>query len=203
MGDNYILIAEDDRLSAALFSAELQQAGYQVKLAHSGREAFQEIQVHRPDLAIVDMGLPDISGLELLRRLVDERLPFFVLSANDEQSTVTEAIGLGALGYIVKPIELPQLQPLVQAALARAEEMVAIRDENRKLADAIENARIISTAVGLLMERYRLKHAAASKALRLLARSGRRKIGEVAREIVAASETTNLPKDILEKASSV
>ena len=86
---------------------------------------------------------------------MDERLPFFVLSADDEQSTVTEAIGLGALGYIVKPIELPQLQPLVKAALARAEEMVTMRGENRKLADAIENARVISTAVGLLMERHR------------------------------------------------
>lgn len=199
MGADYILIAEDDRLSAALFSAELQEAGYQVKLAHSGQEALHEIQARRPDLAIIDIGLPDFSGLELLRRLVDERLPFFVLSADDEQSTVTEAIGLGALGYIVKPIELPQLQPLVKAALARAEEMVTMRGENRKLADAIENARVISTAVGLLMERHRLKHDAASKALRLLARSERRKIGDVAREILDASETTNLPGDILEK----
>ena len=199
---DYILIAEDDRLSANAFSEGLSVAGFSVKIAYSGGEALQTMKCGKPRLAIVDIRLPDMSGLDLVRGFTNESPPFFVVSAVRVEETIAEAIGLGALGYFVKPIEVAQLLPLVRAALARAAELTSMRIENQKLSEAIDNARSISTAIGILMERYRLEKTVAATALRFLARSQRRKMHAVAHDLVDASDVINLPREILRQASS-
>jgi two-component system, response regulator PdtaR len=202
VNSDYILIAEDDRLSANLFSEGLAGAGFPVKIAYSGDEAMQTIKSSLPRLAIVDINLPDMSGLELVRQLTVEPPPFFVLSAVRVEETIAEAIDLGALGYVVKPIEIAQLLPLVRAALARGAELTNMRIENRKLSEAINNARSISTAIGIIMERYRLKQNVAASALRFMARSQQRKMHAVGHDIVEASFSMNLPHDVLRRAGS-
>ena len=202
MNSDYILIAEDDRLSANVFSEGLSAAGFPVKVAYSGGAAMQAIKTDRPRLAIVDIRLPDMSGLDLVRHFTDVPPPFFVLSAVRLEETIAEAIGLGALGYFVKPIEVTQLLPLVRAALARADELTNMRIEIQKLTEAIEHARLISTAIGILMERYRLEQTAAATALRFLERSQRRKMHTVAHDIVDASLVINLPREILRQIGS-
>ena len=198
---DYILLAEDDRLIANVFSEGLSGAGFPVKVAHSGNEAMQTMKCGSPRLAIVDIRLPDMSGLDLVRRFAKGSPPFFVISGVRAEETINEAIGLGALGYFVKPIEVAQLLPLVRAVLARAGELTRMRNENRKLSEAIDHARSISTAIGILMERYRLEQTVAATALRFLARSQRRKMHTVAHDIVEASLVINLPREILRQAS--
>ncbi len=199
---DYILIAEDDRLSAYIFSEGLSVGGYPVKLAFSGREAVEAVKLCRPRLAIIDIGLPDMSGLDLVRQFPGEPPPFFVLSADRMEETIAEAVSLGALGYFVKPIEVSQLLPLVRSALARSTDLASMRTENQKLSDAIDSSRAISTAIGIIMERYRLRQNAAADALRFLARSQRRKMHAVAGEIVEASDALNIPREILRRVGS-
>ena len=187
-----ILIAEDDRASRHLLATCLKRGGYEILEAVSGDEAVQLALEHQPDLAILDIMLPGLKGTEvaaMIRRETD--VPFMFLSALDESQVVQKAIDEGALGYLVKPLNVPQLIPTVQAALARAEDLARLRTAERNLSTALSIGRETSIAVGILMERHKLSQAAAFELLRVEARSQRRRVADLAEMIVGATETLN------------
>ena len=105
---------------------------------------------------------------------------------------VLQAAQHGALGYVVKPVDIPQLVPAIEAALARAADLRELRETGGQLQTALNESREVSMAVGLLMERRRLDRRQAFDALRTTARTQRRKIGEVAQELLAAAELLNI-----------
>ena len=195
MPDTYdltILIAEDDPASRSLLSICLKQAGFKTIETASGDEAVRLAIEHRPDLAILDIMMPGMRGTEAAAAIRGETdVPFLFLSALDEVDVVQKAVEEGALGYLVKPLNLPQLVPSIQAALGRAEELRRLRAAETNLATALAVGRETSVAVGILMERHRLTQEAAFDALRTEARSQRRKVAEVAERIVTAVETLN------------
>lgn len=187
-----ILIAEDDRASRHLLATCLKRGGYQVLEAVSGTEAVELALQNQPDLAILDIMLPGLNGTEVaatIRRETD--VPFMFLSALDESQVVQKAIDEGALGYLVKPLNVPQLIPTVQAALARAQDLFRLRTAERNLSTALSIGRETSIAVGILMERHRLSQAGAFELLRVEARSQRRRVSDLAEMIVGATETLN------------
>ena len=97
----------------------------------------------------------------------------------------------GAVGYLVKPIELNQLLPTVIAGLARGDEIRGLRDNEERLGQALQNGRETGMAVGVLMERYRCDRETAFRALRDQARSSQRKLNDVARELLDSAELLN------------
>ncbi|MCB1891362.1 MAG: ANTAR domain-containing protein, partial [Rhodocyclaceae bacterium] len=107
---------------------------------------------------------------------------------------VREAIAHGALGYLVKPVDIHQLIPAIEAAVARAADLWGLRNTERQLQTALNENREVSMAVGLLVERRRISRQQAFDALRATARTQRRKIGEVAEEILSAAELLNVGK---------
>lgn len=187
-----ILIAEDDRASRQLLSTCLKRAGYEVIECETGPDAVRLAVEHQPGLVILDIMLPGMNGNEAaaaIRRETD--VPFMFLSALDEAQVVRQAIEGGALGYLVKPLNIPQLIPTVQAALARSQDLSKLRTAERNLSTALSIGRETSTAVGILMERHKLTQAAAFELLRAEARSQRRRVADLAEMIVGAVETLN------------
>lgn len=187
-----ILIAEDDRASRHLLATCLKRGGYNIIETDTGDEAVRLAIESQPDLAILDIMMPGLNGTEAaaaIRRETD--VPFMFLSALDESDVVQKAVDEGALGYLVKPLNVPQLIPTVQAALARAQDLNRLRTAERNLATALSIGRETSVAVGILMERHRLTEAAAFEFLRLEARSQRRRVADLAEMIVGATETLN------------
>lgn len=190
-----LLLADDDRLILATLGRGLRDVGFDVIEAVSGEEAVHLAKEKSPALAILDVRMPGLSGIETAQRLRRETtVPFIFLSAYGDTDVVKQAAVEGALGYLLKPIDVPQMVPLIEAALARAAEIRALRENEAHLNTALAAGRETSVAVGLLMERKRLTLADAFETLRSYARSQRRKVQDVAGEMVRAAELLNSPK---------
>ncbi|MCZ8292141.1 MAG: response regulator [Hylemonella sp.] len=182
----HLLLVDDDRLVLTTLNVGLQRAGYRVSLAESAEEA--EVLLAgglRPDLAIVDIRMSGQDGLYLARRLRElDHIPFVMLSAYSEEHMIGQASQLGALGYLVKPLDTSQLLPAIEAALARANELQGLRETRTQLQAALDAERDISVAVGITMTQRHLARQDAFELLRKLARTQRRKLAELAAEII-------------------
>lgn len=189
-----LMLVDDDRLVLMTLARGLSDQGYKVHTAESvdDAEALLSSGV-RPDLAIIDVNMPGRNGLDLAERLLAlDHIPFIFLSAYNDQPFVERASEYGALGYLIKPIDSPQLVPSIEAALARAGELRKLKDIGRSLQSALDNERQISAAIGITMMHHRLSHRNAFELLRTAARSQHRKLAEVAASVVAAAETLHL-----------
>lgn len=187
MNDRYrILIVEDDPLVLAALAAGLEMSGYHVTTAISGENALALFNEAKPNLLIMDICLPGISGIETVKKLREQSdLPVIFLTALSQDETTHEAIKAGAHVYAVKPVALNQLVPMIKSALARAADLDALRESKENLATALRQSREISVAIGILMERYGLSAEDAFERLRERARTGRRKITALAENVIA------------------
>jgi len=188
-----LLLVEDDRLVLAMLANGLSAAGYVVLTAESVNEAEDLLSGGpRPDLAIVDVLMPVRNGLELTPRLRElDHIPFVLLTACSDASVVEQATRAGALAYLVKPVDLPKLLPAIEAALACASEISELRDVRRQLQMALDSDRETNVAIGVTMVQRGIDRAASFDFLRRTARSQRRKLLDLAKEVVAAQESLN------------
>ncbi len=187
-----VLLVDDDRLVLATLGSGLEQAGYAVQVCASPEESKRILNIESPDIVVLDVRMPGASGIDLARDLHDTfDIPFIFLTAYSESEVVMQAARYGALGYVVKPVGISQLVPAIEAALARADDLRKLRETGSQLQTALNENREVSMAVGLLMERRRLGRKQAFDLLRSTARSQRRKIGEVAQEMIDAAELLN------------
>lgn len=188
-----ILLVDDDRVILATLSQGLQQAGYDILQAISAAEALKVIETHQPDLAVLDVRMPNMSGIELARHLSDHTpIPFMFLSACSNVELARQAAQYGAVGFLVKPIDTTQIIPALEAALARADEIKTLRRNEADLANALAAGREVSIAVGVLIERHKMSRESAFENLRLYARTHQRKLSEVALELIEAAEVLNV-----------
>lgn len=186
----HLLLVDDDRLILSSLASGLRRVGYQVTTADSqdDAEAFLAGGV-RPDLAILDVHMPHGDGLQLAQRLREfEQIPFIMLSAYSDAPTVDKATAHGALGYLVKPLDVHQMVPSIEAALVRAGELRSLKTTGEQLQNALDTERVVSVAVGITMVQYRLGRDAAFKLLRDSARSQRRKLADVASDLIRSIE---------------
>lgn len=189
-----LLIVEDDRLVLAMVASGLTDAGYSVTSVESAEDAEAWLASGaRPDLAILDVRMPGQGGLCLAQRLRElDHIPFMMLSAYSDPQTIEQATRCGALGYAVKPLDISQLLPAIEAALARANELQNLRTTRRQLQEALDAERDINLAVGITMMQHHLKRSAAFDLLRTSARNRRCKLADLAVEIIQACETLHL-----------
>lgn len=184
-GSKSLLFVDDDRLILGTLGEGMRDAGYAVVLADSGKAALACAATTAFDLAIVDVRMPVMSGIELAARLRDQHgVPSMFLSAFDDQGTVDMAIQEGGLGYVVKLVTVAKLIPAVEAALARAHDLKTLTDHTANLKKALSANRITSVAIGILMAELGLAEAEAFDHLRSLARNRRQKLEAVAEEVV-------------------
>ena len=184
----HILIVDDDRLVLSGLAAGLEMFGYIVAKASSGEEALAMLDSVKPDLIVMDACLPGISGIETAKQIQQQSgIPVIFLSAYDDPQTVRDAIALGGLSYLVKPITVKQLVPAIESALARASDISKLKEQEENLAAALKQSREISIAIGMLMERHDASAEDAFEMLRAHARKTRRKVSDVAQDFLAGS----------------
>ena len=126
-----ILVVEDDSSVRSLITTTLKAHGYKFLTAANGEMAVMMASSHNPDIMLLDLGLPDIDGVEVIRRIREwSNLPIIVLSARSEDSDKIEALDQGADDYLTKPFSYAELLGRVKALLrryAKAVEFAGIR----------------------------------------------------------------------------
>lgn len=188
-----LMVVDDDRLVLATLVAGLKQAGFDVIEADNGDDAILLARKHKPRLAILDMRMQGKSGMDVARYLAaNTDTGFMFLSAFGDSDIVEEATRMGALGYLVKPLDVRQIVPAVRAALSRASEM----SQSPAAASSVERSpaapgRDECVAIGILMERLRIDYDRALAALRLQADAERRDLAEFASSMVEAANRLN------------
>lgn len=187
-----ILLVDDDRLVLATLKQGLSKMGYTVTTCDNGQDALELYNNDPPDLVVLDIRMPGMGGLETARAMLESAYrPILMLSAHDDQTIVKEAVTIGVAGYLVKPIEANQMAPSIEAALARFAEVNALLKNREHLHEGLEKNRVISMAVGVVMERGGLSPDMAFENLRQLARTRRRSLRDIAQELVDAVVTVN------------
>jgi two-component system OmpR family response regulator len=121
-----ILVVEDDAVLAAALTRALTQTAYAVDLVENGEDANRALDAVAYDLIVLDLALPKLDGLAVLRRLRDRRLraPVLVLSARDSLDDRVKGLDLGADDYMTKPFDLPEFEARVRALLRRGQHQV-------------------------------------------------------------------------------
>lgn len=192
-----LLLVEDDRLIISTLTSGLARVGYQVSSAESVDEAEAWLENNeRPDLVILDVRMPGRNGLELTKRLKElHHIPFILLTAHSEQDIIKQATKSGAMGYMVKPVDITQLIPAIETALSRAHEFQDLRGEKQQLQTALDADRSISVAVGIIMDQRGIGRIDAMELLRKTARSQHLKLVDLALRIVSSREILNLESD--------
>ncbi|MBI3773026.1 MAG: response regulator [Gammaproteobacteria bacterium] len=194
-----VLIVDDDRLILATLAAGLRHAGYEVFEASSGEQALEQFSGIAPDLMVLDVRMGELSGLDVAERLQESQIPILFLTAYGDDKIVQNAIKYGAIGYLVKPIDVPQLIPVIETSLARAIELREQRAMEEHLRTALDQKRETSVAIGILMERHGMDSHQAFELMRQRARSQRRKMIEVAEEIVQAGHVLSCEGELTQK----
>jgi len=157
--------------------------------AHDGEEAISLARELQPDLAIMDVKMPKLDGIEAARRIINERpIPIVMLTAYGQEELVARAAEAGVFGYLVKPFRESDLLPAIHTARARHEELAALREEAESLAEALAARKAIERAKGLLMEKEGLSEADAFARLRKASQVSGRPLKVVADAVVATFE---------------
>lgn len=183
-----VMVVDDDRLVLATLVAGLKQAGLEVIETDNGDDAILLARKHKPKLAILDMRMQGKSGMDVARYLAaNTDTGFMFLSAFGDSDIVDEAMKMGALGYLVKPVDVRQIVPAVRAALSRSGDEKAAQP----IKPSSEGARDELVAIGILMERLRLDDARALEALRAQAKAEGKQVAELATNMVEAANRLN------------
>ncbi len=119
-GNQRILVVDDEPQLTRVLRRSLMAKGYDVRVAGDGEFALQTFHDWPPDLVITDLAMPNISGLELCRRLrATSDVPIIVLSVRGEEQTKVQALDAGADDYVTKPFGMDELSARIRAALRR------------------------------------------------------------------------------------
>lgn len=185
-----ILLVDDDRLILGAIGKGLKLAGYDVYIASSGVEALQQAITNPPDLAILDICIPDLSGIELAQHLLlqDKCLPVVFLTAYSDDETMQEAFNTGYVTYLVKPCSLQQLILTVESVLEKTKEIAELKEQKKHLDKALSQSRDIAIAVGMIMNEFKLEQNQAFEKLRKTARASRKKVALLAAELIQQAE---------------
>ena len=181
-----ILVVDDDRLVLATLAHGLTQAGYDVIDADNGDDAILLAREHRPDLALLDIRMQGKSGFDVAAYLREyTQIPFMFLSAFADEETARQVEALGAVAYLVKPLDIQQILPVVAQAFGAIGDRPAVPAP--RAPDALPTPEVLM-AIGVLMHRHSLIRAAAYERLMRLAQAERMSIESQAERVLEAVE---------------
>ena len=134
-----ILLVEDDQLLADALCRALVQSAHAVDVATTGEQADNALALQSYDLVILDIGLPGLSGLDVLRRLRNRKsqVPVLMLTALDTLADRVRGLDLGADDYLAKPFDLPELEARVRALLRRGTQSTLFLQHGRLRLDTV------------------------------------------------------------------
>src|SRR3954470_5771162 len=153
--------------------------------ARDGEEAVALALDLEPDVAIMDVKMPKLDGIDAARKILDERpIPIVMPPRAGLEELLSRAVEAGVFGYLVKPFREQDLLPAITTARARHEELSALREETESLAEALAARKAIERAKGLLMEREGLSEQDAFARLRKASQVSGRPLKVVAEAVV-------------------
>jgi AmiR/NasT family two-component response regulator len=188
-----VVIAEDEAIIRLDLKEILEAEGYEV-VGETGRgdEAVDLVASHGPDLAILDVKMPGLDGIEAARRITaDKKVAVLILTAFSQRNLIEDARDAGVSAYLVKPFQRSELVPAIEVALARFEEFRAIEEEHARLSvevatleDKLETRRVVDRAKGILMDNHAMGEAEAFRFIQRTAMTRRIRMRDVAQEIL-------------------
>jgi response regulator NasT len=179
-----ILVAEDEAIIRMDLIEMLQGAGYEVvAAATNGQEAIDLANIHKPDLAILDVKMPVLDGISAAAKVI-EIAPVLMLTAFSQKELVERARDAGVMAYVVKPFTIGDLMPAIEIAMSRHKQMKSLATEVADLHDRLETRKIIDKAKGILMSALSLSEPEAFSWIQKAAMDRRLTIKEVALAVI-------------------
>lgn len=184
-----LVIADNESIIRLDLREMLEDAGHEiVGEAVNGRKAVELTRMHRPDLVIMDIKMPEMDGITAARKISEEKIaPVLLLTAFSQPEIVEQAKDSGVLGYLVKPVQESNLFPAIEIALSRWQEMQGLEAELDKLKDSLETRKIVARAKGIIMAAHKLGEQEAYRRIQRYAMTKRISIKDVAEAIVKAA----------------
>lgn len=183
-----VLVAEDEHLVARSLEADLTDLGIKVVgLARNGQEAIEMARLHKPQMALLDIRMPVMDGLQAGRVLYDElKVPAMMISAYSDPLYVKAGVEMGVFGYLLKPVTPEELRVGLTIGWAHYLGKANLSHEVDLLKAKIEDRKIIERAKGLLMKHLKVEEEEAWKLLQRRARDNRKPMVELAKAIIDA-----------------
>ena len=182
-----VLVAEDETIIRLDLRALLEANGYEVcGEARDGEEAVELARTLEPDVALMDVKMPRLDGVEAARQILAHRLmPIVMLTAYDQEELVARAVEAGVFGYLVKPFREQDVIPAIRTAKARHRELVEVKSQASSLAEALEARKTIERAKGILMVKEGLTEEQAFDRLRRASQKSGRPMKVIADAVTA------------------
>jgi DNA-binding response OmpR family regulator len=167
-----ILLVEDDRSIASFVEPELEHLGFHVRCAYDGPSGLEEAHRFEPDLVVLDIMLPGLDGVGVLRALRQSgnRVPVIMLTARDTTLDKVHSLDRGADDYMTKPFDIEELLARIRALLRRAEGEDVLRVGNLEVNTATREVRRGDRAIELTAREYELLEFMARNPRRVLSR---------------------------------
>jgi response regulator NasT len=181
-----IVIADDEAIIRLDLRETLEEEGYLV-VADTGRgdDAIELVRQHKPDVAIFDIKMPGLDGLDAARVVSAEKIcPVVMLTAFSQREVIEQARDAGALAYLVKPFQKTDLVPAIELAIGRFREMMTLSGERDALGEQLELRKLLDRAKGLLIDKYSMTEQSAFDFIQKNAMSTRAKMVDVANQIL-------------------
>jgi response regulator NasT len=185
-----ILIAEDESVTALGLEQDLRSLGHTVVgIAADGVTAVSMAKTLGPDLVLLDVKMPHLSGLEAAERIHEEHpVPMIIITAYSDAEMLADAVKIPIFHYLVKPVSAPQLAAAIAVAEARHRDWIEQREEADDLKRRLEDRKVIERAKGILMEREGVSEGAAYKILQRTSQSRNMTMADLSRSLLAAEE---------------
>jgi response regulator NasT len=177
-----VVVEKSDHLESLV--AALSDARFEIRSARAADEAIAALVSCRHDLVVLDYSLPESGGRRVASACQELGQPFIVI-ADGEAAAIDAAIADGALAFHASSTAPDRLVPSIRVAIARARERLALQARSDQLEEGLRASRAVSIAVGIAMEQHGLDAAEAFERLRSDARRERRKLAELAAEMIA------------------
>ena len=188
-----ILVAEDEALIRMDLVEMLGEAGYEVVAeAADGAQAIELAQLHKPDLAILDVKMPVLDGISAAEKIITIA-PVLMLTAFSQRELVERARDAGVMAYVVKPFSIGDLVPAIEIAISRHLQMRSLADEVADLHERLETRKIIDKAKGILMSALNLSEPQAFSWIQKAAMDRRLTMKDVALAVIDPKQAEQFP----------
>jgi response regulator NasT len=180
-----ILVAEDETIIRLDLVEMLTESGYEVVAqAENGAIAVELAKLHKPDLAILDVKMPEMDGITAAEQIISIA-PVLMLTAFSQRDLIERARDAGVMAYVVKPFSINDLLPAIEIAISRHRQMKSLESEVADLYDRLETRKIIDRAKGILMKAMNLSEPESFNWIQKTAMDRRISMKQVAQAVIS------------------
>jgi len=187
--NNTLLIIDDEAANIQLISDFLEAQGIEIMIAKNGADGISRAKKGQPDLILLDIRMPGMDGYEVCHQLKSDEstreIPIIFMTGLTELDDKLKAFAVGGVDYVTKPFQESELLARVSVHLQISNLQKELADKNVRLEGALDTGNVVNVAIGVLMQRKGIKREEAFEIIRSQARSERRKVSDVANELLA------------------